>query len=260
MTHLEKPRVEYLLAAGLPFDSAKKVAQANVLNIFSISLPGIQNSEDLDIANSGDGNAALLAISAILQGFRTESELSVLLSTIANDISTDGILNNTVVASSLIDHALLLDTTTIRNNISNYYLNLNITPSIPHFEYYIHQFISNTTFSVTNSVIVFPTAGAFGDNLLVKTQLNYSGSNFSCAVSMKHCSQFKVKITTLSGPPWGYFLGTEVNWNINGDHLTVIDDDMPADVKMAFNPGTYLLEYFEINSTDVTFSKTITVN
>lgn len=57
----------------------------------------VENSELLDIPNSGNGNAILLSVSVILQGFPTESELSSLLSFISTDISSDEITNSTIV-------------------------------------------------------------------------------------------------------------------------------------------------------------------
>lgn len=268
LTYLEKPRVEYLLGTGLPFDSAKKVAQSDVLNIFNISSTGIQNSEHLDISNSGNGNAILLAISSILQGFRTESELSSLLSTISSDISSDGVLNNTTTMSSIIDHALLLDTISIRNNITSYYLNLGITPSIPNFEYYIQQFINNSTFPITNSVITYPATGMYGDNILAKSQLIYNGSLFSMKTNLKRCSQFKIRLHLISGFVWGYSNNTATNWNITTydstaqeQFFTVINTELPSDLEISFQAGgTYLIEYFETNLSTLTFSKTITVN
>ena len=74
-------------------------------------------TENLNITQAGDDNAILLAISSILQGYRTESELTEMLSKISEDIKTDGILNDTVVVSDLINHAIYLDTLAIRNNL-----------------------------------------------------------------------------------------------------------------------------------------------
>jgi hypothetical protein len=266
LTHLEKPRVEYLLGTGLPFDSAKKVAQADVLNIFNMTDLGIQNSEYLDIANSGNGNGILLAISAILQGFRTESELSSILSTISIDIESDGVLNNTSTMSSLIDHALLLDTISIRNNITNYYLNFGITPSIPNFEYYIQQFINNTAFPATNSVISYPATGAYGDNILNKNQLIYNGFPQSMKANLKRCSQLKIRIYSINGL-W-VSSGGHVNWNFTVYNTSTqeafystINPELPNDASIGLQAGgTYLIEYFESNASIVTFSKTITVN
>lgn len=268
LTHLEKPRVEFLLASGMPFDSAKNEAKREVLNIFNISSTGIQNSEHLDISQAGDGNAILLAISTILQGFRTESELSTLLAIISNDIRTDGILDDSNTKSSIIDHALLLDTLSIRNNVSNFYLSLGISATIPNFETYLNQFVNNSSFPITNSVIIYPGTGFYGNNILLKNQLNYNGSSFSFAAQLKKCTPLTIRLHIVSGYCWGIFSGTEHNLNItnynstnNEQFFTVIDPNLPFDLHLNFTgEGTYLIEYFEKNSSIPTFSKIITVN
>ena len=73
MTHLEKKRVEYLIDSGLTFAAAKTQGQTEIMKIFNIDNVTLGNSETLDISKSGDGNAVLLAISAILQSDKTEA-------------------------------------------------------------------------------------------------------------------------------------------------------------------------------------------
>lgn len=268
LTHLEKPRVEYLLSTGTSFDSAKSEAQREILNIFNISTPGVLYSEHLDISQTGDGNAMLLAISCVLQGFRTESELSALLSVISNDIRTDGVLNDSNAMSSIIDHALLLDTISLRNNVSNYYLNLGINATIPHFEKYIQQFINNSTFSITNSVITYPNSGQYGPNILIKTQLNYSVAlpNVSLTGELKRCSNLKIRMHKINGGYWYYSNSSNLNissydFTNNEQFFTVIDSNIPFDVNLKlYDAGTFLIEYFERDLLVPSFSKTITVN
>ncbi|HNS13191.1 MAG TPA: hypothetical protein PKM97_11310 [Bacteroidia bacterium] len=268
LTHLEKPRVEYLLGTGVPFDSAKKVAQTDVLNIFNISSSGLANSEYFDISNPGVGNAILLAVSSIVQGFRSESELSSILAEISNDIRTDGVLNNNSSMSSLIDHAILLDTNSIRNNITNYYLNFGVTPSIPNFENHIQHFVTNSTFPITNSVINYPATGTYGDNILDKGQQVYTGSQFSMKANLKKCSQFKIRMQLISGSVWGNYISTTNNWNISvydniskEQFYTVANPEQPSDLKITFQAGgVYLIEYFDINLSTPSFSKTFSVN
>src|SRR5690606_23617658 len=74
LTHLEKSRVEYLMKSGQSFVESKTQAQKEILAIFNIEKSDIQSSENLNISKPGDDNAILLAISAILQGHRSESE------------------------------------------------------------------------------------------------------------------------------------------------------------------------------------------
>lgn len=273
LTHLEKLRVEYLVSNGATFSAAKYIAQQNVLSIFNIQLQGIQNSELLDISNSGNADAALLAVSLILQGYRSESELTSLLSSISSDISTDGVLNNTEVQTSLIDHALLLDTIAVRNNIANYFSAQGITSAVPHFETHLQHFRSTTSYQPANSLFSYPPTGEYGDNLLDKTRFIYSGKYFSGRVKINtsSCASFKVRIQKISG--WLLFYADKANWYGSYDSNTatstfiIVDPAIKEnDISFAIpSPEEYpysamLIEYFENSSTTPTFTKTVYVN
>jgi len=266
MTHLEKPRVEYLLSTGLSFVTAKVQAQAEIMNIFSLSVSGMPPSENLNISQAGDTNAVLLAISSILQGFRKEGELSSLLATISNDIKTDGVLNDSVIKSSLIDQAILLDTVGIRNNLSVFYSSVGVAFSIPDFEKYIRQFIVSTNYTPSYAAISYPQTGLYGANLLDKAQLNYFQSQITASLAgvAKKCCSMKFRIVTVSGFGIGYMQGTGPNINITGTThnrtYSVINPEFPFDHTMSLSTGTYLIEYYENNMTTPRYSKTITIN
>ncbi len=104
MTHLEKKRVEYLMDnSKMTFAAAKTQAQTEIMKIFNIDNVTLGNSETLDISKSGDGNAVLLAISAILQSDKTEAELTELLSAINTDIRYDGTIDVGATKQKLLD-------------------------------------------------------------------------------------------------------------------------------------------------------------
>ena len=138
MTHLEKKRVEYLIDAGLTFAAAKTQAQTEILKIFNIENVTLGNSETLDISKSGDGNAVLLAISALLQSNKSEAELTELLSVINTDIRTDGTLDGSNTKQTLVTAMEYLKPirSTIRSNIESRYSYLGISVNIPAFESY----------------------------------------------------------------------------------------------------------------------------
>ena len=155
MTHLEKKRVEYLMDTGLTFAAAKTQAQGEIMKIFNIDNVTLGNSETLDISKSGDGNAVLLAISAILQSDKTEAELTELLSTINTDIRTDGTLDSTTTKATLATAMEYLKTrhigdVTIRDNIEGRYSNLGVSATIPAFESYAYK-LDTTAPTVDNS-------------------------------------------------------------------------------------------------------------
>lgn len=288
-THLEKSRVEYLMKNGKSFSDSKIQAQKEILNIFNIEKSDIKTSENLNISESGDDNGILLAISSILQGYRSESEMTELLSNISNDIKEDGILNSVALGSALINHAIVLDTNTIKTNLTKRYSELGATADIPDFGKYIANFISKTKFAVTQSLITYPETGINGDNILSLTKTNFnSGSNntLSLTAQLARMTALKIKITSLSADTtkipstdttkviininkalWFYALGTSINWSISDFDMTnytqtftALAPDKSCDLKMFFDKGSFLIEYFEMNSAVPTRTKTITCN
>jgi hypothetical protein len=160
MTHLEKKRVEYLMDySKMTFVAARTQAQTEIMKIFNIDNVTLGNSETLDISKSGDGNAVLLAISAILQSDKTEAQLTELLSTINTDIRTDGTLDSTTTKATLVTAMDYLKSrrSTIRSNIETRYSNLGISATIPAFESYafkldtISPIVSSTGITITGS-------------------------------------------------------------------------------------------------------------
>lgn len=91
LTTLEAGRLRYLVeTAGKSFEEARKTAQKEVLASFGITLDDPATSDRMDISRSGKENAALLAVSCILQGYQDEAELSERTAKIANDIRDNG--------------------------------------------------------------------------------------------------------------------------------------------------------------------------
>jgi hypothetical protein len=266
LTHLERSRVEHLLKSGKSFSDAKAQAQKEILAIFSIQKTNIQSSENLNIIENGDDNAILLAISLILQGYRTEGELSELLSSISEDISSDGILNSDTLGSELINHAVVLDTTGIKNNLIQRYTSLGLSPTIPDFGKYIANFISKTAFKITGSIINYPKTGLYGSNLLSLNDTIYNSYDYSLAAYLPTGTRLKVKITVQSpGQIWWYNSGTEANWSIttfNGTSqtFTAINSGTNCDLHLIqFSSGYYLIEYFETSSSTPTRKKLIKI-
>ncbi|MCH8844464.1 MAG: hypothetical protein IID61_16010, partial [SAR324 cluster bacterium] len=95
LTHLEKNRLKNLFDLTGNFSVAKSQAKEDVLSIFNIDASGLEDFQQMDITQSGDSNAVLLAVSAILQemaiqraaasGGGVEAELSAIMSSIITD-------------------------------------------------------------------------------------------------------------------------------------------------------------------------------
>jgi hypothetical protein len=289
LTYLEKNRVKYLVANGTSFTEAKKQAQTEILKLFEISKPEMAESELLDVTKAGDDNAVLLSVSSILQGKRTVSELSELLSNISTDIREDGELNTESLGTSLINDARLLNPDTIRYNLAEKYQELDTVVDIPDFQDYFLHFIENTSFVYTN-IITYPDTGATGANVLAMDRTLYnSGETYlnSMTVVAPGWNTVSVRLTFIDTcnlvppacdtcPPsclpcgqssscsWGID-PIKSGWTVSTLSVSpmtfLMEKDFTretCDLKMALvGHGQALIEIFENNSPSLTRSKTI---
>ena len=136
LTHLERSRLFTLLDGGMDFTTAKAQAQQEVLAAFNLTSNAIGNSETLDISQSGEGNAILLAVSVILQGNRSEAQLTELLAVLSSDLQADGSLNSASARQSLLDGMEYVKPrrAAIRANIVARYTALGVPATVPTFE------------------------------------------------------------------------------------------------------------------------------
>lgn len=263
LTHLEKSRIEYLVANGLTFSDAKRQAEEEILRIFSITMANIVESESLSISQDGDNNAILLAISVILQGYRSEGDLSELLANISTDIRQDGILNSASLGTLLINDAKILNLPQIRTNIENRYHNLGMTVTIPDFEIYVNQFINNTTYQFTNNII-YPEHTTYGYNILFGDITSFNGiENFSLAAYIPNGAFLKI---VLKNSMWYYSgLPPPINWTVSAydnenriQTFTVTESGKNSDLRFHFGSSEPItIEYYENNSITPTRTKTI---
>ncbi|HLN74111.1 MAG TPA: hypothetical protein VK205_12510 [Prolixibacteraceae bacterium] len=193
LSTLERNRVKYLISTGKDFATAKKQAQAEILKIFEIEKPDITASEHMDITKTGDDNAILLAISVIVQGYLNVSEVSELLANISTDIKEDGVLDDAGLGTILINNAKLLKLPSVRENLTSRYADLGVDCTIPDFEKYVNQFMTNTHFVYTPS-IEYPAMGKFGKNILDKNLLIYPLGTYSLKAVLKEGTSLKVKV------------------------------------------------------------------
>lgn len=200
LSNLERRRVEYLITNGSSFTEAKKQALSELLEIFEIQESLMGASEDLDISQTGEDNAALLAVSVILQGYLPVAELSELLANISTDIREDGELNSQNLGETLINNARVLNTTEIRSNLEERYESLGLDITIPDFEKYVTQFIDSTAFVFTG-LIEYPENGAYGTNLLDRDLTDYQPGDHSLYAVLPGGTSLKVKI---QGNNWAY--------------------------------------------------------
>ncbi|MBK7132822.1 MAG: fibronectin type III domain-containing protein [Bacteroidales bacterium] len=142
LTHLEKERVKYLVSQGKKFSEAKDSAQAEIMAIFGLKEEGSDPSENLNISQSSQNNAVLIAISMILQGKRYPPDLAALLTNISNDIREDGVLNDENIKTNLRNQMLEINPLNIRKNLVNRYQELGVEAAIPEFEKYLLAYMA----------------------------------------------------------------------------------------------------------------------
>jgi len=139
LTHLEYERALYLVGNGVKVSEAKKQAESEILDAFEIK-GEFENSEDLDIFSSGDGNAALLAFSVLMLGNLTEADLTERLTNFATDVEQDGKWDDEKTKAIIADWAsgmsLADGLAGIRNNIAGW----NFSNDVPAFEKYVNNF------------------------------------------------------------------------------------------------------------------------
>ncbi|MEQ9441879.1 MAG: hypothetical protein RIG62_22760, partial [Cyclobacteriaceae bacterium] len=138
LSHMERTRVIYLMQEeAKTFAEAKIQAQQEILAVFNIAPDSVASSEQLDISQAGEGNAILLAISAVLQANNSVAELSELAANIMTDLREDGTLDSQTNKNKIREQATLLNLAQIRTNLEQRYETLGVTVSIPAFEQYI---------------------------------------------------------------------------------------------------------------------------
>lgn len=251
LTHLEHARIARLMQDGKSFREAEKQAQEEVLAVFSIQKGNIKNSESLSICEEGDDNAILLALSAILQGYRTESELTELLSDISGDLSENGVLDSLSVGSELINHAVLIDSSSVKANLAARYASLGRDVDIPEMGKYLEEFIDKTSYQVNGSIVEYPETGLYGPNLLALGVHQYNPGDVSLAATTPAGMTLKIIINAEEqGGIWWIHVGQGFNWIYNqwtgSQTFTTVTAGTSSDLHMTqFAKGWYRIDYYE---------------
>ncbi len=184
LTHLEFERVYQLVTKGDPktgekmtVKQAKRKAQSEIFKIFDIELEDNSDAEDMDVFGSSEADAALLAISVLLQGDRTESELMSLLSSMSQDLAEDGEWNDSASKAQIADWAFGQSLEKIRKNVTGWGLNASGEP-IGNFEKYVNNFIA-ITFNIDTC-----TAATDAPQTVRNSRSRYNGRTYTCYEDM----------------------------------------------------------------------------
>jgi len=270
LTHLEKQRVEYLIKQQrMSYTAAKKQAQNEILAIFGFQ-PQENSSETLNLAN----NAALLAISCIMQGHLSTGDMVQLTADIIADMKQDGKLDNVELGAKLMNNAISLKSllSTIRNNLSKKFTELGINVTIPDFESYIQSFIDNGLYPSSIS-IKYPKTGEHGINILSDevTEIVIKDYEFIGSMRAETPKGFSLKVI-LKDAEWFYqALPTPKNWSIStyddntkSQVFTVTESGKVSDLNfMVINKGEeyefITIEYYENGATTPTKVKKLNI-
>jgi hypothetical protein len=267
LSSLEKTRVEYLVSNGMDYSSAKKQAQSEILSIFEISKSDLSESELLDITKTGDENAILMAVSVILKGYLSVSELSELLANISTDIREDGVLNSHTLATVLINNAVLLKPDDVRKNIENRYEMLGMDIIVADFEKYVNRFIDSTSFEFSG-YIEYPASGLYGTNLLDKQKTEYAEGDHSLCAILPEGTILKV---TIQGNNWFYPVSQDWSgwiktvWNDVDNSRTFLSKktgEIDLNILLQVDTTTFSktnIYVYENNDVEPTWSKEISV-
>ncbi|OWV01726.1 fibrobacter succinogenes major paralogous domain-containing protein [Fibrobacter sp. UWR2] len=140
LTELEYERLMYLVTEkGKKFAEAKAQAEEEVLAAFDIK-GDFGNSEDLTIYESGDGNAALLAVSVLMQAKTDDAGLATRIEKFADSFAETGKWNDDKTKATIEEWqvAATADGTldSIRKNVESW----GYADVVPAFEKYVEAF------------------------------------------------------------------------------------------------------------------------
>lgn len=211
LSHLEKDRLVQLVSEGLFFAEAKEQAQAEVLAVFQIIKPDMGESESLNIAEEGEDNAILLAVSLIIQGYLDVADMSELIGKMSADLKEDGTLDDLSTGTTLINNARLLNLLEIRQNLEARFEEQDMDAIIPDFEHYVQYFSDSSEFKFTD-FIEYPETSDYGQNILyLGTDTFLTGTDLSMAADLPMGTSLEI---IMKGGGWGIRVMPRgpVNW------------------------------------------------
>ncbi len=268
LTELEYERVMYLVTEkGKTFADAKDQAEKEVLAAFGIA-GDFDNSEDLTIYESGDGNAALLAVSVLMQAGTDVPGLEKRMDGFKDSFAETGKWNDAETKTTIEEWqvAATADGTleTIRKNVER----LGYADEVPAFEKYIEAFgdtvilssdsrqSSSSTpvedLSSSSSKVPEPAEGTLtdsrdgqtyktvkiGDQVWMAENLNYEiDSSYCYNDSAEYCAKYGrlyVWTAAMDACPSGWHLPDLAEWKTL---LAAVGGDSVAGAKLKSTSG-----------------------
>jgi hypothetical protein len=151
LTELEYKRVMHLVAEeGEKFADAKALAEKEALAAFGI-VGDFDNSEDLNIFGPGDGNAALLAVSVMMQGNADVAALAKRIERFEDSFAESGVWNDPETKKAIAEWIVATVVGGGLENIRKNLEGLGIADTIPAFEKYIVAAIPDSVLETRSS-------------------------------------------------------------------------------------------------------------
>lgn len=224
LTHMEYERILHLVTKEMyRFADAKKKAEQEIWKIFRIDDEGFSDgAEDLNIAGSNDDDAALLAVSILLQRNGDAGDMLSLVTSIGNAVAKEGKWENDSLEAAIADWSLRMDVNggyeTIKRRVAGWGLSVNV----PDFAKYLRNY--------WQAVLGVPACTADNEDTVVfisnKKSAYYStdGSRaaFKCSADMNRWTVLSDNDLDILN--WNDTLdGTIKSGNLNSDVIYVFD-------------------------------------
>lgn len=142
LTHMEYERILHLVSKEkYSFTKAKRKAEQEIFDLFHIDGSSFfEQAEDMNVGGSSAGDAALLAISILLQRNQTSGGMLSLVTDIGNDIAKTGRWENDSIKTVMADWIMTVDSAgylgLIKQNVANWGLGTKVAD----FEPYVRNF------------------------------------------------------------------------------------------------------------------------
>jgi hypothetical protein len=269
LTHLERRRVEYLMGtSGLSYDSAKKKSINELLKTFKITDSTITRSEKISLFS--DNKDILLNLSLLFLGYRTDAQLSELLTDFSNDFYMDGTIETVDIKKRIYNHSYFIDSVAVKSNIKTKFNISTKSFSI------LKDYLTNNSSSKDESYmpIIYPDRYNGKKNFLTRIATDTISKDTSgCLMYTKNdISSFDFKVTIKSVKPHGtddghvWFYGIGSGWSVTGyqfdnnGNQSFYTNNPVGEVGIGFSKGEYDLYFYEPStSSNPTFIKRLVV-
>ena len=267
LTTIERQRILYLVQnEGFTFADARDKAHTEALNIFGMTDEENANADQLSL----NKDAQLLAISAIVQGFRTPAEVSSLIASLAADLREDGTIENTASTSAFMNGFQGIHPGDVLANLEQQQVSTNYT--VEDVQVWLDMFAQNTSYERTE-YIEYPYSASGYINLLNPdvTRLQYRKDVFLGAITPQGAN-LRVEISSTADylmaafPAPNNWVGTSIECRYDEENEAIFFEntfevETPGGESVIIlgvhSPGTMTLTIYEYGSDTPTRVQTI---